>query len=649
MNFSEIFIRRPVATVLIMVSVALFGVLSYLRLPVSALPSVDFPTINVSANLPGASPETMAASVATTLEREFSTIDGLDSLTSSSSLGQSQLTLQFNPARNLDAAAQDVQSAIARAGSRLPRTMPAPPSYRKVNPAEQPIVFLSLSSSTLPLYQVDTYAETRLAQQISTIAGVAQVQINGAQKFAVRVQFDPDKLASQNLSVDQLEQAISAANSNSPTGRLNGPTKAFTIETNGSLLKAADYRDIIVTYRNGSPVRLRDVANVIDSVENDKTAAWTVDERSIVLAVQKQPGANTVEVARKIRDLLPRFRTQLPSSITLRVLFDRSEGVEHSVRDVQFTLLLTFALVVTVIFLFLRRLSATAIPSLAMPLSVLGTFSVMYLLHYSLDNLSLMALTLSVGFVVDDAIVVLENIVRHSEQGKSPMQAALDGSREVGFTIVSMTLSLVAVFVPFLFLGGILGGLFREFAVTIAVSILISGVVSLTLTPMMSARMVRTENGRKENAIARAAEAVLKWSLNIYDRSLRRVLRHKVAVVLFSGLVLAATVMMYLRIPQGFLPNSDDGQVLVMTEAVEGVSFDAAKAYQQQIAELIKQNPNVDAFMSSVGPRGTVGGSNSGFVFIRLKDRSQREPINAVVNELRSTLTQVAGMRSFPQ
>jgi HAE1 family hydrophobic/amphiphilic exporter-1 len=649
-NLSELFIKRPVTTTLVMLSVALFGVLAYLRLPVSALPSVEFPTINVSANLPGASAETMAASVATPLEREFSAIDGLDSMTSSSSLGSTQLTLQFDTDRDLDAAAADVQASIARASGRLPRDMPAPPNYRKVNPAEQPIIFLSLSSAVLPLHQVNEFAETHLAPQISTLTGVAQVNIYGSQKYAVRVQVDPDKLATLGIGIDEVERAIQDANVNNPTGRLNGPTKAFTIETNGQLVDAKAYQSIVVAYRNGVPVRLSELGLVVDSVENDKTAAWTVDERSIVLAVQKQPGANTVQVARAVRELMPQFRESLPSAVTMGLLFDKSESVEHSVRDVQFTLLLTLALVVMVIFLFLRRLTATIIPSLAMPLSILGTFSVMYLLGYSLDNLSLMALTLSVGFVVDDAIVVLENIVRHLEHGKSPMQAALDGAREVGFTIVSMTLSLVAVFLPFLFLGGILGGLFREFAVTIAVAILISGFVSLTLTPMMSARMLKSDSLSSSSLIARFSESVLHGSLNLYDRTLRFVLRQRAATLVFSVGILVATGLMYQRLPKGFLPTQDEGQIFVMTEAIEGVSYEAVRGHQQQINEVVKRNPNVVTFMSSVGPRGTLGASNTGFLFIRIKPQSEREAtINDVVAQLRSELASVPGMRAFPQ
>jgi hydrophobic/amphiphilic exporter-1 (mainly G- bacteria), HAE1 family len=647
MNFSELFIRRPVATTLLMVSMALFGVLAYLKLPVSALPNVDFPTINVSANLPGASAETMAASVAMPLEREFSAIDGIDSMSSTNSLGATQVTLQFNPARDLDSAAQDVQAAISRSLNKLPREMPSPPNYKKVNPADQPIVMLSLSSDSLPLFEVNEYAETRLAQSISTIPGVAQVQVYGAQKFAVRVQVDPQRLAQRGIGIDDVAAAIRGSNANTPTGTLYGRNKAFTLQANGQLLDAKSYNDVIISYRDGAAVRVRDVGQAIESVENDKTAAWTTDQRSVVLAIQKQPGANTVAIAESVHRLLPEFERALPEAVRLEVLFDRSLSVKHSVMDVQYTLLLTLALVVMVIFLFLRRMTATLIPSLAMPLSILGTFSVMHLLGYSLDNLSLMALTLSVGFVVDDAIVMLENVVRHMEMGKPPLQAALDGAREVGFTIVSMTLSLVAVFLPFLFLGGILGRLFREFAVTIAVAILISGFVSLTLTPMMAARFMRNEghhsSGRATAWIERGFDAVV----GVYGRTLDAVLRWRALTLLFSAGVLAGTVYLFMAIPKGFLPTEDNGQVFVSTEAVEGISFEAVRDRQLQINELLRQVPHVEAFMSSVGTRGTLGSSNTGFAFLRLKPRDQRPDIQTVVADVRKALSGVPGMRSF--
>jgi HAE1 family hydrophobic/amphiphilic exporter-1 len=648
MNLSAIFIRRPVATTLVMLAIALFGVLAYLRLPVSALPNVDFPTINVSAGLPGASAETMAASVATPLEREFSTIDGVDSMTSSNSLGSTQITLQFTPARNLDAAAQDVQAAISRALTRLPHELPAPPSYKKVNPADQPIVLLSLSSASLPLFEVNEFAETRLAQRISTIRGVAQVQVYGAQKYAVRIQVDPDALAQRGIGIDEVSQAIRSANVNTPTGTLFGADKAYTIQANGQLLNAKAFEPVIVSYKNGAPVRLADVARVSDSVENDKTAAWTTDQRSVVLAVQKQPGANTVAIVQSITNLLPDFEHELPRAVRLEVLFDRSISVRDSVMDVQFTLLLTLALVVMVIFVFLRRVMATVIPSLAMPLAILGTFSGMYLLDYSLDNLSLMALTLSVGFVVDDAIVMLENVVRHMEMGKPPLQAALDGAREVSFTILSMTISLVAVFLPFLFMGGILGRLFREFAVTIAIAILVSGFVSLTLTPMLTARFMRPEAAHPaRSGPGSYVEAFFDGLVGIYGRSLRVVLRHWALTGLFSIGVLAATVYLFQQIPKGFLPTEDAGQVQITTEAIEGISFEAVRERQLQVNEILRKNPDVEGFLSSVGPRGTLGSSNTGFAFLRLKPRDQRPDIQTVVARVRKDLQAVPGMRSF--
>ncbi|MBN1653100.1 MAG: efflux RND transporter permease subunit [Deltaproteobacteria bacterium] len=649
MNLSALFIRRPVATILVMLTILLFGILAYDRLPVSALPNVDFPTVLVSASLPGASPETMAASVATPLEREFSTIDGVDSMTSSSTLGNTQITLQFDLDRNLDAAAQDVQAAIARSVGRLPSDMPAPPSYTKVNPAESPIVFLALTSETLPLYTVNEYAETMLAQRISTLRGVAQVRVYGSQKYAVRVQIDPRALAARAIGLDEVASAIRGANVNLPTGALYGPNKVYTIETNGQLTQAADYRPVIVSYRDGNPVRIEELGRVIDSVENDKTAAWFIDRRAIVLAVQKQPGANTVEVSKKIRSLLPSFEDSLPASVELKLLFDRSESVRESARDVQLTLLLTLVLVIGVIFLFLRNVRATLIPGVAMPLSITGAFACMYLFDYSLDNLSLMALTLSMGFVVDDAIVMLENIVRHAEMGKDRMTAAFDGSKEVVFTIVSMTLSLAAVFIPILLMGGIVGRLFREFAVTIAAAILFSGFVSLTLTPMMASRMITHRSG-KELTDAASSRGVFRALLSIYDRSLRFVLRHRRITLLVSAAVLLATIFQFKEIPKGFLPTEDTGQLFAMTEADESISFDAMAAHQQQAAAIVAANPNVDSFMSSCGSRGGITGSNAGTMFIRLNPRSERKASAAqVVDQLRPALAQVPGLRVYLQ
>lgn len=655
MSISEPFIKRPIATSLVMVAILLFGLMAYWRLPVAALPDVDFPTIQVSASLPGASAETMASSVATPLEREFSAIDGMASMSSESSLGSTNVTLQFDLRRNLDSAAQDVQAAIARAAPRMPRDMPSTPSYRKVNPADQPILLLSLSSTVLPLYVVNEYAETRLAQMISQTRGVAQVNVMGSQKYAVRVQADPERLSSLGIGLDDVAKSIQGANVNLPTGALYGPRTAFAIQTNGQLENAKAYEDVVVAYRNGAAVRVKDVGRALDSVENDKTAAWRGDAsgmpRAVVLAVQKQPGANTVEVVQQVIGLLPAFRQEIPASVDLDVLFDRSQTVKASVHDVELTLLLTLALVVLVIFLFLRRLTATVIPSLSMPLAMLATFAVMHQLGFSLNNLSLMAITLSVGFVVDDAIVVLENVVRHIELGKTPMRAAFDATREIGFTIVSMTISLVAVFVPFLFLGGILGSLFKEFAVTIAVSILVSAFVSLTLTPMMSARMLKPgHEGEQQGRMYRAVERGFDAMLELYRRSLLQVLRHRRLTMVFSLGVLLATVWLFLRIPQGFLPTEDTDQLQVTTEAVQGISFEAVSARQQQVAEVARKHPDVEAFMSSVGARQGRGGTNQGSLFLRLKPRAERrQSAEQIATELSRQMNQVPGMRAFVQ
>ena len=531
MSIPELFIRRPVMTTLIMAAILLFGILGYRLLPVSDLPNVDFPTIVVSAALPGASPETMASAVATPLERQFSTIAGLDSMTSTNALGITQITLQFNLSRDLDAAAQDVQSAIAATSARLPPELPTPPSYRKVNPADQPILYLALSSPILPLSEVDAYAETLMAQRISMVSGVAQVQVFGSQKYAVRAQVDPSALAARGIGIDEVAGAIQNGNVNLPTGLLDGRRRAFTVEAQGQLMDAAAYRSLIVAYRNGSPVRLADLGQVIDSVENNRVASWFNGTRAIILAIQRQPGTNTVEVVDAIKRLLPSFRAQIPRSVNLAVLFDRSQAVRESVNDVKFTLLLTIFLVIMVIFLFVRNLSATIIPSLALPMSIVGTFAVMYLLGYSLDNLSLMALTLTVGFVVDDAIVMLETIVRHMEAGEPPMEAALRGSREIGFTIISMTLSLVAVFIPVLFMGGIVGRLLHEFAVTIGVAILVSGFVSLTLTPMLCSRFLRSPTQQTHGRLYATTERFFNGLRNAYDRTLRVALRNPRAVM----------------------------------------------------------------------------------------------------------------------
>ncbi len=653
MNIAEPFIRRPVMTTLVMLGILLFGILAYRQLPVSDLPNVDYPFINVSASLPGASPETMAAAVATPLERQFTTIPGLDSMTSTSALGSTQIALQFSFSRDIDAAAQDVQSAIAKVSSQLPRDMPSPPVYQKVNPADSPILFLALTSPTLPLYTLDEYGETMLAQRISTVSGVAQVLVYGSQKYAVRVQVDPRALATRGLGLDEVETAIENGNVNLPTGILYGSHKAFTVQATGQLTDASSYRPLIVAYRNGSPVRLDELGRVIDSVENDKTAAWYVDaksdQRSVILAIQRQPGTNTVEVAGAVKDLLPAFRASLPASVSLHILYDRSVSIRDSIGDVKFTLLLTLCLVILVIFLFLRNVSATVIPSLALPMSLVGTFAVMYALGYSLDNLSMMALTLSVGFVVDDAIVMLENIVRHMEMGEAPFQAALKGSREIGFTILSMTLSLAAVFIPVLFMGGLVGRLFHEFAVTIGSAILVSGFVSLTLTPMLSSRFLRPPGEERHGRVYRATEKIFQSSLGLYESSLTWVLRHTFATMVVSFAVLVATVYLFLVIPKGFIPSEDISMVRTFTEAAQGISFDSMVEHQKELVRIAQKDPNIEAFMSSAGARGGITSSNNGIIFMHLKPRDDR-PLSAdqVVEELRAKLNQTPGIRALP-
>ena len=650
MNIPEQFIRRPVMTTLVMLAILLFGVMGYRHLPVSDLPNVDFPTLLVTANLPGASPETMASSVATPLEKQFSTIAGIDSMTSSSGIGLTQITLTFSLSRNIDAAAQDVQAAIAKAASQLPRDMPSPPSYQKVNPADQPILYFALYSPTLPLSTVDEYAQTFIAQRISMISGVAQVLVFGSQKYAVRVRLDPDSMAARGIGIDEVAGAIEQGNVNLPTGTLSGPHQAFTVETRGQLMEAEAYRPLVIAYRNGSPVRLQDIGTVVDSVENDKVASWYKTTRAIVLAIQRQPGTNTVEVVDSIRRLLPTFRVQMPASIELAILYDRSVSIRDSVNDVQFTLFLAICLVVLVIFLFLRNLSATLIPSLALPMSIVGTFAVMYLLGYSLDNLSLMALTLSVGFVVDDAIVMLENIVRHMERGEDVKTAAFRGSKEIGFTILSMTLSLVAVFIPVLFMGGVVGRLLHEFAVTIGAAILVSGFVSLTLTPMLCSRFLRPPGEEKHGRVYQASERVFVGMLSVYDRSLRWVLRYRRATIVFSALLLFVTAYLFVVIPKGFLPAEDTGMIFGFTEAAQGISFDSMKEHQQALAAVVAADPNVESFMSSIGPSGPNVAGNSGRIFIRLKPHEERDlTSDEIIQALRPKISKIPGIRAFLQ
>ncbi len=655
MNISELFIRRPIATSLLMLAIALFGLVAYRGLAVSDLPNVDLPTIVVNAGLSGANPDTIASAVATPLEKQFSTIEGLDSMTSTSGLGTTSITLQFSLNRKLDAAALDVQSAITRSAPLLPPGMPNPPTFRKVNPADQPVIFLALTSKTLPLYDTDEYAETLIAQRISMVSGVAQVSVFGAAKYAVRIRANPTSLAAKGIGIDELADAVRNWNVNLPTGELYGPDRAYTIKASGQLTKAAAYRPMIVAWRKGSPVRLEDVAEVLDSIEDDKVASWfntkQSAERSMILAVQRQPGVNTIEVVDSIRALLPMFRAQLPPSVNLEVLYDRSDTIRESYKDVKFTMYLTLGLVVLVIFLFLRNVSATIIPSLALPFSIIGTFAVMYLLDFSLNNLSMMALILSIGYVVDDAIVMLENIVRHMEHGERPMEAALNGSREIGFTIVSMTLSLAAVFIPVLFLGGIVGRLFREFAVTITAAILISGVVSVTLTPMLSSRFLRppSDQGRFYAITERFFRALLR----MYERSLRWTLKFRPVTLAFSFVLLAATLYLFGKVPKGFIPSEDANQIFVVTEAAQGASYYDMFRYQQAIAEIARTDPSVDKFMSScggMGGGGGVGGPNYGRMFLHLTSRPERRlTIEQVMDQLRPKFAAVPGMRVFMQ
>ncbi len=650
MSIPEFFIRRAVTTTLMMAGLLGFGILSYRKLPVSDLPNVDFPTISVNASLPGASPETMAASVATPLERQFSTIAGVDSMTSTSLLGATSITIQFVLDRSIDAAAQDVQSAISKASRQLPQGMPAPPSYQKVNPADQPVMYLALSSPTLPLSTVDEYAETLMAQRISMVDGVAQVAVFGSQKYAVRIQLDPDALAAKGIGIDQVESAIEQSNVNLPTGTLWGKHQAFTVQATGQLMRASDYRPMIVAYRNGNPVRLRELGRVIDSVENDKVASWFNDDRAIVLAIQRQPGTNTVEVVDGIQKLMPSFEAQMPASVSLNVVYDRSVSIRDSIHDVKVTLLITIALVILVIFFFLRNISATLIPSLAVPMSLIGTFAVMYALNYTLDNLSLMALTLSVGFVVDDAIVMLENIVRHRELGLDMRQAAAVGSAEIGFTIVSMTLSLAAVFIPVLFMSGIVGRLLHEFAVTISGAILISGFVSLTLTPMLCSRFLKHQERGQHGKLFELSERFFDGMLAAYDWGLKKVLRHRFATIFVSLLVLVATGYMFVIIPKGFLPTEDTSQIFGFTEAAQDISFDAMLQHQRQVADIIVHDPNVTGLMSSIGGGTFAAAGNSGRVFMHLKPLNERTmSADDIIQELRPKLARVPGISVYLQ
>ena len=665
MNLPELCIRRPVMTTLLTLALCVFGVMAYRLLPVSDLPTVDFPTIVVNASLPGATPETMASAVAKVLEAQFSTIAGIDSMTSTSGTGGTQITLTFALERNIDAAAQDVQAAISAVQRRLPQDMPAPPSYRKTNPADQPILFIGLSSPTLPLSVVNEFADTMMAQRISTVDGVSQVQIFGAQKYALRVRLDPRLLASRGITLDEVRTALNAHNVNQPTGLLDGHRQNMQIQASGQLANATEFTNIVVTYRNGAPVRLGELAEVIDSVQETRVANWFGERdahgqlepaRAIMLAVQKQPGVNTVEVATKVRELLPMFAKQLPESIKLSVLRDNSEAVKASVHDVQFTLMLSIALVVLVIFVFLRSVWATIIPSVAIPMALLGTFIVMYFYGYSLDNLSLLALTLSVGFVVDDAIVMLENIVRHIEGGMSVRDAAFRGAREIGFTILSMTMSLVAVFIPLMFMGGILGRLLHEFAITITAAILVSGLVSLTLTPMLCSRFLKPTIGaahshdQPHGRLYRMSERMFEGMHGLYARTLHASLRFRLVVLAVAGAMGLLSALMLNMLPKGFIPTDDTGIVLVFTEAAQDISFEEMVRHQQAAAQIVSQQPYVKAFMSAMGGSSAVNStSNQGRIFMTLQPRNERPSIDRIMADLRQKLSVIPGVRAYPQ
>jgi HAE1 family hydrophobic/amphiphilic exporter-1 len=650
MNISEVFIRRPIATNLIMLGIAGFGILAYRALPVSDLPNVDFPTLNVSAGLPGADPGTMASAVATPLERQFTTIAGLDELTSASSTGSSNVTLQLDLSRDIDSAAVDVQTAIAAAMPLLPAGMPAPPSFRKFNPADQPIMFLGLTSETVPMYVLDDYAETLIAPRISMVSGVSQVNVQGSQKYAVRVQVDPEKLHAQSIGFNEVSQALQNWNVNTPTGQLFGPDYTYNINVAGQLQNADAFKPIIVAYRNGAPVRLDQIATILDNVEDNKNASWLISktgsQRAINLQIMRQPGSNTIEVTDAIRRLLPAFQAELPPAVHLSIRLDRSRNIRSAFTDVKWTLLGTLALVIAVIFLFLHNGSATLIPALALPFSILGTFAVMATLDFSLDNLSMIALILSIGFVVDDAIVMLENIVRHMEHGQTPMEAALKGSKEIGFTIVSMTVSLAAVFIPILFMGGVLGRLFREFAVTITSAILISGIVSVTLTPMLCSRFLKASALGAKTGFARLMEWLFHALLRAYERSLSLVLRHRPAMLVTFVLVLVATVEMFRVVPKGFIPEQDNDTLNVNIQAAQGTSYYDMVDNVGRISDIVKRNPYVDTFFASTG--GGYQAMNNARLNIQLTPRESR-PLSAaqIAQQIRPQLLRFPGFRAF--
>ena len=650
MTLSELCIRRPVMTTLMTASIIAFGVFGFRLLPVSALPKVDFPTIAVTATLPGASADTMAASVAGPIERQLSTIAGISSMTSTSSQGITAIVIQFDLNRSIDAAALDVQTALTIAQRRLPIEMTIPPSFRKVNPSDFAVLFISLVSETLPLSAVNEYGDITIGQALSQIQGVAQVVIFGSQKFAIRVQADPEAAAARGISLEDVRAAVSRANSSTPVGTLNGPKQDVALQASGQMDKAADYRHVIVAWRNGSPVRLDEIAKVYDSVENDKIATWFNGTRAIVLAIYRQPDANTVAVVDGVLAKLPALRAQIPPSVKIQVAMDRSQSIRQSVSDVEETLLIAIGLVILVIFLFLRSASATMIPALAVPISLCGTFAVMYMLDFSVNNMTLLALTLSVGFVVDDAIVMLENIVRHIEHGMRPYEAALKGAREIGFTIISITFSLIAVFIPVLLMGGIVGRVFREFAVTIAVAIVVSGFVSLTLTPMLCARVLKAHDAaKKPNIVLRVFERMFDSWLRAYEWALDRVLAAKALMLAVTLATLAGTIALYIVVPKGFFPQEDTGFLFGTTDAATDTSYEAMSVRQKELADILSRDPAVEYINSTVGAGGPNATTNNGRLFIALKPRKERDSAAVVMARLRQQSTQVPGMQAFFQ
>jgi multidrug efflux pump len=650
MSPSRIFIVRPVATTLLMVALLLVGLVAYRQLPVSALPEVDYPTIQVVTFYPGADPDVMASSVTAPLERQFGQVPGLSQMTSTSSFGSSLITLQFNLDQNIDIAEQQVQAAINSGSTYLPKDLPNPPIYSKVNPADSPILTLALTSDTLPLSKVEDVADTALAQKISQLTGVGLVSISGGQKPAVRIQANPTALASYGLSLEDVRTALAAANVNQAKGILDGPRQSYTINANDQLVSSSEYSPIIIAYRSGAPVRLSDVASVVDGAENVQQAAWMNDKPAVIVNIQRQPGANIIAVVDRIKALLPQLQTSLPSAVRVQILTDRTETIRASVKDVQFSLLLTIALVVMVIFLFLRNLSATIIPSVAVPLSLVGTFGVMYLLGYSLNNLTLMALTISTGFVVDDAIVMIENIDRYLEAGDSPLDAALKGSGQIGFTIISLTVSLIAVLIPLLFMGDIVGRLFREFAITLAVTILMSAAISLTLTPMMSAKLLKHRRPEEQGRFYHASERFYNRVVDFYGRTLKFVLRHQTTTLLVTVGTLVLTILLYIVVPKGFFPVQDTGVILGISEAPENVSFTSMSQRQQAVAAVILKDPAVASLSSFIGVDGTNTTPNSGRIQINLKPRDQRDAsASEIIRRLQPELAKVEGMTLFMQ